>query len=169
MRHRTFIAAAVVVPLIALAVFAASAFGQGEKNSFRATLSGYRETPAINTTGTGLFTAHISPDDSTITFTMTYSGLSGAPSAAHIHFAQKGVAGGVVAFLCGGGGKPACPASTSGTVEGTITAADIQAVPGQGIAAGDLAGVLQAMRARVTYVNMHTASFPSGEIRGQVK
>jgi hypothetical protein len=169
MRYRKLVAIAIVVPLIALAVFTASAFGRSEKKAFKATLSGYRETPAVSSTGTGQFTANISPDDSTITFTLTYSDLSGAPSVAHIHFGQKGVAGGVVAFLCGGGGKPACPPSASGTVDGTITAADIQAVPAQGIAAGDLASVLQAMRARVTYVNMHTASFPGGEIRGQIK
>jgi hypothetical protein len=169
MRHHKLIAVGVVVPLVALALFTASAFGQGQKNSFKAVLNGYKETPAINTSGTGLFTAKVSSDDSSITFTLNYSGLSGAPAAAHIHFAQKGVAGGVVAFLCGGGGKPACPATTSGTVQGTITAADIQAVPAQGIAAGDLASVLKAMRARVTYANMHTANFPNGEIRGQVK
>jgi hypothetical protein len=86
---------------------------------------------------------------------------------AHIHFGQRGVAGGVVAFLCGGGNKPACPAS--GTVTGTIVSSDIIAVPAQGIAAGDLASVLKAMRAGLTYANVHTTNFANGEIRGQIR
>ena len=42
-----------------------------------------------------------------IDYELTYSNLSSTASAAHIHFAQPGVNGGIVAFLCGGGGKPA--------------------------------------------------------------
>jgi CHRD domain len=73
-----------------------------------------------------------------------------------------------VAFLCGGGGKPACPAA-GGTVSGTIVAADVLALPTQGLAAGDLAAFLRAMRAGVTYVNVHSMTFAAGEIRGQLK
>jgi hypothetical protein len=77
------------------------------------------------------------------------------------------VSGAVAAFLCGGT-KPACPAA-GGTVSGTIVAADVLAIPAQGLAAGDLAGLLKAMRAGVTYANVHTATFGSGEIRGQIR
>jgi hypothetical protein len=79
------------------------------------------------------------------------------------------VNGGVVFFLCGGGGKPACPASTSGTVTGTVLAADVVALAAQGIAAGDLAAVLQMIRAGLGYANMHTPLHPGGEIRGQIR
>jgi hypothetical protein len=45
-------------------------------------------------------------------------------------------------------------------------------VPGgtnnQGIAAGDFAEILAAMRAGAAYVNVHSGNFPGGEIRGQV-
>jgi hypothetical protein len=41
---------------------------------------------------------------------LTYSGLSGSASQAHIHFAQLGVNGGIAAFLCGGGGRLRVPA-----------------------------------------------------------
>ena len=85
---------------------------------------------------------------------------------AHIHLAQKGVNGPVTVFLCGGP-TPACP-SPGGTVTGTIVAADVLAIPAQGLAAGDLAGLLRAIRAGVTYVNVHSATFPTGEIRGQI-
>ena len=39
---------------------------------------------------------------------------------------------------------------------------------GQGIAAGEFAELVRAMRAGATYVNIHTTAFPGGEIRGQV-
>jgi hypothetical protein len=74
----------------------------------------------------------------------------------------------VAAFLCGGGGKPACPPA-GGTITGTITAADVVAIPTQNLAAGDLASLMKAIRAGVAYVNVHTTNFPSGEIRGQIR
>jgi hypothetical protein len=53
------------------------------------------------------------------------------------------------------------------TVTGTIDAPDILAI--QGIAAGDMAAALRAIRAGVTYANVHNAGFPGGEIRGQIR
>lgn len=139
-----------------------------KKNSFKAELDGFQETPAISTTGTGEFRARISKDEDSIDFELTYSGLEGgAVTAAHIHLGQAGVAGGVSAFLCGGGGKPACPAS--GTVEATIVASDVIGPAGQGIAAGELDELVAAIREGVTYANVHTTTFPTGEIRGRIK
>jgi hypothetical protein len=53
-------------------------------------------------------------------------------------------------------------------VTGTIVAADIIAVPAQGIAAGEINELIRAMRAGVTYANVHTSLFGGGEIRGQI-
>jgi hypothetical protein len=143
-----------------------TALGRDDGRDFNARLIGINETPSINTDGTASLRLRLNPDS--ITFTLTYQNLSGPPSAAHIHFAQERVAGGVMVFFCGGGGQPACPASASGTISGTITAAMVQALPLQGIAAGDLASVLRAIRAGASYGNMHTTNFPGGEIRGQI-
>jgi CHRD domain len=166
MRKPTIIA--LVVLLLSVMAFSASALADGDGNhSSGARLTGYEETPAINSAGAGQFSASVNSSGTTIMYRLSYSGLSSAAAVAHIHFGQRGVAGGVVAFLCGGGNKPPCPAS--GTVTGTIVSSDIIAVPAQGIAAGDLAGVLRAMRAGLTYANVHTANFPNGEIRGQIK
>ncbi len=146
-----------------LAVASASA---RERNAFRATFNGYEETPAINSNGSAELTLTLNRDGS-ISFVLNYRGLSGPATASHIHLGQRGVAGMVTIFFCGGA-RPACPGD-SGSVTGTITAADVLAIPTQGLAAGDLTSVLRAMRAGKTYANIHTAQFPGGEIRGQIE
>src|SRR4051812_13637040 len=153
---------------MALADGGRKSHGKGDgSGKVSAHLDGYQETPlSINTTGSGRFTATIS--NSQITYRLDYSNLSGPPAMAHIHFGQRHTTGGVVAWLCGGGSKPACPASTSGSVTGTIVPADVLALPTQGFNAGDYAALVRAIRAHATYANMHTAKFPTGEIRGQI-
>lgn len=141
--------------------------GKGGKKRVKSErLSGYHEVPAISSSGTGSFKAEIAENGQSIAYELRYSGLATAVSAAHIHFAQRDVNGGVSAFLCGGGGKPACP--QSGTVTGTIVAADVVGPAAQGIAAGELAELIAAIRAGRTYVNVHTATYPGGEIRAQL-
>ena len=84
---------------------------------------------------------------------------------AHIHFGQEGVNGGVAAFLCGDG-KPACPQG-SGTVTGTIVAADVKAIAAQGLEANDI-GVDPRDEGRLHVRQRPTAEFGTGEIRGQI-
>jgi len=140
--------------------------GKGDANRFSAHLIGYNETPSLNSNGTGDMTLTITGNQ--MTFDLKYSGLTGNPLFAHVHVGQPGVAGGVSFFLCGGGGKPSCPASTSGEVSGTVAAADVLGPTAQGFAIGDFASVVKAIRAGFTYANMHTPTFPAGEIRGQL-
>ena len=172
MRKRIALVAVLVLGgAFALAAFASygvadSGKGKNNKGSFQSNrMSSYQEVPSLSTSGKGKFEAKIKGQ--TIEYKLTYSGLSSAASVAHIHFGQIGVSGGIAAFLCGGGGKPACPAS--GTVTGTIVASDVIGPASQGIAAGEIAELIAAMRAGVTYANVHTANFANGEIRGQIK
>ena len=58
--------------------------------------------------------------------------------------------------------------STSGTVTGTVVAADIVGPAGQGIQPGDFASVVAAMRAGATYANIHTQARPTGELRADI-
>ena len=104
-----------------------------------------------------------------ITFTLNFSGLSSTLTVAHIHFAPKKVAGGVMIFLCGGGGQPDCPAATEGNITGTIVAANVTGPTTQGVDVGDLDSALEQVRLGLSYVNMHTTNFAGGEIRGQVR
>ena len=120
--------------------------------------------PPINSAGSANFEMTIQP--SMITFSLDFSDLSSPLAVAHLHFAPSGVAGGVMIFLCGGGGQPACPAATSGSITGTITAANVTGPVAQGIAPGNLDAALEAVRAGLSYANMHTANFGGGEIRG---
>jgi hypothetical protein len=132
-------------------------------------LSGHNEVPAVHTAGHGKLTLTVNGNN-TLSFELTYSGLNAAASASHVHFGQPNVNGGVSFFFCGGGGKPACPAGTSSTatVTGTVAAADVLALPSQGLAAGDFAAIVQEIRAGFTYANVHTSQSPGGEIRGQL-
>lgn len=147
---------------------AVAANGDNHRDTFKATLSGYQEVPAISTTGTGRLTVKVNASPASLSFELTFSGLQGGSAgAAHLHIGQPGVNGAVVAFLCGGGGEAACPAA-GGTVSGTILPSEIAAVSVQGIAAGDLTAVVRAMQNGVIYANVHTATFATGEIRGQL-
>ena len=134
--------------------------------ALRASLTGFQEVPSLNSPGRASLRATMTP--SQITFTLTYANLTAPPTVAHIHVGQPGVDGGVSVFFCGGGGKPACPTTTSGTVSGTIVATDVIGPTAQGFKAGDLASLERAIQAGVTYTNMHTPTFPNGEIRGQI-
>lgn len=145
--------------------------GEGDRREsrVRADLNGYQEVMTLSTTGRGRFTAKIDDDDQTIEYELSYSHLEGgAATAAHIHLGARATNGGVSAFLCGGGDKPPCPA-TEGTVEGVIDAADVIGPAGQGIEPGSFEELVRAMRAGVTYANVHTPRWPGGEIRGQIR
>ena len=158
------------ISMWALATLTASLFAAPLAHSatelFSANLSGENEVPPINTAGSATFHMEIG---STITFSLTFSGLSSPLTVSHLHFAPTNVAGGVMIFLCGGGGQPDCPAATSGTITGTITAANVVGPTTQGIAVGDLDSALEAVREGLAYANMHTTNFAGVEIRGQVR
>jgi hypothetical protein len=163
------VAAGVIALLLAAAGVAVAGADRGG-GDFDARLSGYEETPqTISTTGNGRFEADVDRGSQTIDYELSYRDIEGgAVSAAHIHFGRRATSGGVSAFLCGGGDKPPCPQG-SGTVEGTIDAADIIGPAGQGIEPGSFAELVRAMKAGATYANVHSTRWPGGEIRGQIR
>ncbi len=157
----------VVVSACCLGVSGA-AMGRGESH-FHATLRGLNEVPSTASPATANLSLTISSDDSRIDFVLDYKNLSAVPGASHVHFGNKNTNGGVSFFFCGGGGKPACPAATSGTVTGSVVAADVVGPAAQGIQPGDLASIIRAIRHGAAYANIHSANFPAGETRGQLR
>ena len=122
--------------------------------AFGGPLSGAQEVPGVVTSASGEATVVISADDATIWYVVSYSGLSGTLAAAHIHTGAAGANGGVILPLV---------ASASPMV-GTLTATSF--TPSGSITT--FAQAVAAIKAGNTYVNLHTAANPSGEIRGQV-
>jgi opacity protein-like surface antigen len=160
--------------LATVAVLAIGAIGtasanddQNQRRDVKATLSGYAEVPANSTAGKGKLRLRLDSTNTTtttITYTLTFSGLEGTVLGANLRLGQAGVDGGIIANLC--------PVTCVSPVTGTITAANITALPAQGIAgptALEFAEVLKAIRAGVVYVNVRTTAFIDGEIRGQLQ
>lgn len=167
MRKQTVVVVTGVLLTVAV-MGSLQAVAGGDEASFSARLTGYKEIPTLSVRGSGRFSAEIASDESSVSFTLTYKDLTGPASAAHIHLGKPWVAGGVIAFLCGGGGQASCPTETSGTVTGIITAANVVGPEAQGIAPGEFEEFIRALRADVTYANVHTEAYPTGEIRGRI-
>jgi hypothetical protein len=164
---------AVLVAVMGLLGVAAAAVAWGGGRDVREHLTGYQETPlAISTTGFGDFKAKVRHD--AIKYTLTYGLLEGDVTQSHIHFGAESQTGGISAFLCsnlgnGPAGTQACPGPRAGTISGTITPADVIGPAGQGIKPGEYAELLRAIRAGVTYANVHSTLYPGGEIRAQIE
>jgi len=135
--------AALAIACVALAGAAGAASTAGSPVS--AKLNVKAEVPAPKGgKGTGSFRGTL--NGSKLTWKLTWGTLSGPANAAHIHLGKAGKAGNVVVPLCAG-------ATCKSGVHGTVTLK---------------AAVLKALKAGGTYVNVHTAKNPAGEIRGQI-
>lgn len=172
--------------ILAGVTLAASLFivtaGVARAEDFSAKLSGFNEvgstgspaniTGAVFSPGTGSVKLTLNSAAQTLTYTLTYSGLSADVTQSHIHFGKVHSPGGVIVFFCtnlgnGPAGTQACPVA-GGTVSGTITPASVVGPAGQNIPAGDWAGLVAALTSNTAYANVHTKNFPGGEVRGQV-
>ena len=167
--------AALAAGAAALAVAAyALAGGSGPGfNHLSATLGGYQETPSISSTGTANFTADVAKDGQSVDWKMSYAALEGNVLQSHIHFGQRGVAGGISVFLCtnlgnGPAGTQLCPGPHDGTISGTFRPSDVIGPTAQGITAGEWDELMKAIDAGMAYANIHSNIWPAGEIRAQL-
>ena len=135
---------------------------------YTATLSGSNETPPNASTAVGAIIVGLSGD--TLTVAELFSGLTGGPAAAaHIHCcAPIGVAAIVAVPFTG------FPAATSGfytntfdlTQASSYNAAFVTA--NGGTAATAEVALIAGLNSGLAYANIHNATFPGGEIRGQL-
>jgi hypothetical protein len=126
-------------------VFSTTALAQ---QKFTASLNSLQEVPVNSSAGRGSCIITLNTAETQITVNCSYSGLTSNVNASHIHGnAAPGVNAPVRFPLTNTGG-------TSGTITNTIA-----------VTPADVA----AMRSKLFYVNIHTANFGGGEIRGQVK
>jgi CHRD domain len=144
------------------------------KRNFRVRLNPFQEVPAVSSAAKGEFRLRISRDGQSMDYELSYSGLEGEVRQAHIHLGQTHVNGGISVFLCQTsintdptGLAPSCP--QAGAVTGTLGEKNVIGPAVQGIAAGQFAELVSAIRAGKTYANVHSATFPGGELRGQIK
>jgi aldose sugar dehydrogenase len=109
---------------------------------FTATLTGSQETPPNNSTATGRATLLLSPDEKSGRVSLTFSGLSSAQTDAHIH-------------------GPAGPGVSAPAIfplpQGQVSDFAITLTPSQ----------VQDLKNGLFYINVHSANFAAGEIRGQ--
>jgi Cu/Zn superoxide dismutase len=128
---------------------AAGARSQATRVQIVATMVAADETPTPKgevASARGSFTGTLTKSDSgtALNWQLSFGSLTGDAIAAHIHIADRGIAGPVVVPLC----SP-CTSGATGT-------ANINAT------------VLEAIQNDRAYVNVHTKTNPAGEIRGQV-
>jgi hypothetical protein len=172
-RARTLCA---LLPACAIVLAAAPRVTEAQELKLNAKLIGFQEVPALLSTGEGELTATVDPTRTSITFTLTYSGLLADALQSHIHIGQRGVNGGIMVFFCTNlpvppAGVPApqsCPLR-EGTITGVLTAADVVGPLAQGITPLNLDDVISAIQSGQIYANVHSTRWPGGEIRGQIK
>ncbi|MGQ7869450.1 CHRD domain-containing protein [Sunxiuqinia sp. sy24] len=135
--------------------------------NFRAHLSSGQEVAAVpvESMATGQAIFQLSKDGMSLHYKLIVANIEDVLMA-HIHMAPAGANGGVVAWLYPSGPPPALLVGTTNGVlaEGTLMADDL---------VGSLAGMtlhdlIDSIKNGETYVNVHTSSYPGGEIRGQI-
>ncbi len=147
--RRHCVAAASAVALFAFAGcsapgMAAGSSGTPAMTTFRAMLSGTSEVPPTQSSGTGNVEASLDKATSTLKWKLSYAGLTGPATMAHIH-------------------GPALPGANAGVVVPFPNAAS----PSEGQATLSPEQIADLMAGK-WYVNVHTQRYPGGEIRGQL-
>jgi hypothetical protein len=129
-------------PIAIAAVAMISDGARAQITAYQATIDQSQETPPTGSpaAGSGIFTFNQSTN--MMNYSISFSGLTSAEIAAHIHQGALGVAGGVIV-----------PLPLGSPISGSV------AIP-----AAQVANVLSGN----TYCNFHTQVFQGGEIRGQI-
>ncbi len=144
-----------------------------------ANLTGTQEVPPNTSSAAGTATLNINEDRTQIDFTLNVTtALSGNIREAHIHIGPPGVNGPIVLDFCTTNlatppanvpTPPNCPPPPF-TLTGTLTEDNLRTITQtiQGAGVNNFADAVTQILNGNSYANVHTTTFPGGEIRGQL-
>lgn len=152
-----------VAMLSSALVASAPLAAQAASFTFTGPLSGSQETPPNSSSATGSFVATLvgEPDQWAFNYQVAFQQLTGLFRDGHIHLGNRAVAGPVVHRLDGVTELVASNVS-SGTITGNWTSAELPATV-------SAATVFQRFLNGQYYFNVHSTTFPGGEVRGQIE
>ncbi len=151
-----------LLPLLAAVALAGCNDPTKGQELFQADLTGGGEVPPRAASGNG--TVGFRVDGNSVFYSIEVEGLTGIVGA-HIHSAAAGASGPIRVAL-----YPRVGVNASSTPSGTVHGVLVEGV----FTSADVTGVtfdelLAEMRAGTAYANVHTTTFPGGEIRGQIR
>ena len=139
--------------------------------TYSAALSGPNESPPNGSPGIGLAFVTIDDIANTMRVVVTFSGLTAANTAAHIHCCTALPGTGTAGVATTTPTFTGFPAGVAGSYDNVFSLIDAGSynpafVTAQGGLAGARAALLAGLASDHTYLNIHTSNFPGGEIRG---
>jgi|SRR5687768_161776 hypothetical protein len=149
------------VAVTAAAVLLTAASASAQQISMVANLSPGEETPALLSGAVGTAEVGVDITNRELSVTLRVFNIPTATSAGHIHVGPRGVAGPVVLDF------PNIPGRV-GDFTLTFRLSQTALRPNPGIGINTMEDVIQAIAGGNAYVNIHTTTFPAGEIRGQL-
>lgn len=155
-----------ILPLLTGLVLAGGALAEHTDRAYKfgARLSGNQEVPPNDSATGGFALFHVDRNMEQMRFRLVVrrgENLLGA-NGAHLHCAPEGVNGPVVAFLAG-----ETPPGFDGKIDLRASLTDASIIP-ETDCGTTLADLVEAMLDGNVYVNVHSADFPGGVVRGQV-
>jgi hypothetical protein len=142
--NKKLVPLALAVVVVAAAAFAVASATAAGNRTFTVPMNGKQEVPKGDPNGTGTAKITLEPSKGKVCFKMSWHAID-TPVASHIHQAKKGTAGPVVIpFFAGAPKHSACVSAAKSLIN------KIAKKPGN------------------YYVNIHTAKFPGGALRGQL-
>ena len=148
MSRQTVLRTTLAASLLALGLAGCGQMRPSQKiDIYEATLTGTQEVPPNTSPARGTAEVQHNANTNTLTWKVTYSGVTGPLTGAHIH-------------------GPAGPGANAGIVVPFSGNLNAQPIQGQGTITPQQVGDLAA---GLWYVNLHTAQYPGGEIRGQLR
>ncbi|HEU4468376.1 MAG TPA: CHRD domain-containing protein [Nitrososphaeraceae archaeon] len=161
MTKLTYIAVVLAAILsVSVSVIFANQINAQQQNGYLTVLNGKNEVPSHpDVTATGMSGFIVNSGNSKVWYQIEGEGLKGVTQA-HIHSGKASENGPVVATLF----KGSKDTVNGALVQGSITADKLEG-PLKGKSISDLVSLFDKSFA---YVNVHTQSFPDGEIRGQI-